>query len=156
MIRRHTRSERGAALVEMAVVLPLFVLMIFGMIEASWAFAQANDVRHGAREGARLAAVAYPGLETVGEIGAEVCDRMDIAGAYAVVVSFGTPEGDGSRGSEGTVTVTLSYSSITGSLDQWFGGKAIGSSVDFVVEAPISGASSWWTDVGNGIASHSC
>ena len=100
------------------------------MIEASWAFAQANDVRHGAREGARLAAVAYPGFETVGEIGAEVCDRMDIAGGSGVVVSFGTPEGDGSRGSEGTVTVALSYSSITGSLDQWFGGTAITSMLD--------------------------
>jgi Flp pilus assembly protein TadG len=47
------RSQRGAALVELAVILPLFVLLIFGMIEAGWAFAQANDVRHGAREGRR-------------------------------------------------------------------------------------------------------
>ena len=50
-------QESGAALVEMAVILPLLVLLLFGVIEASWAFAQANDVRHGAREGARLAAV---------------------------------------------------------------------------------------------------
>ncbi len=41
----HRASERGAALVEMAIILPLLVVLIFGGIEASWAFAQANDVQ---------------------------------------------------------------------------------------------------------------
>jgi len=150
------RKERGAALVEMAIVLPLFVLMVFGMIEASWAFAQANDVRHGAREGARLAAVGASPYQSVAELGAEICDRMDIAGGYAVTITFGTPTGDGSRGSEGQVSVSLSYTSITGALDQWFGGTTIDSSIDFVIESPISGSSTWWTDVGGGSASHSC
>jgi Flp pilus assembly protein TadG len=78
MTRRSTRSERGAALVEMAVVLPLFVLMIFGMIEAGWAFAQPNDVRHGAREGARMAAVND--LDDVATITSDVCGRMELSG----------------------------------------------------------------------------
>jgi len=165
----RSRSQRGAALVEMAVVLPLFVLMIFGMIEASWAFAQANDVRHGAREGARLAAVAAIPYQSVEDIGAEVCDRMDIAGGYEVIVTFGTnppssgpsnPIDDGSRGSEGQIEVSLSYTSITGALDQWFGGKTISSTIEFVIEAPISGASQWWTEAAtppaSGTASHPC
>jgi Flp pilus assembly protein TadG len=156
MIRLTKRPERGAALVEMALILPLFVLLLFGMIEASWAFAQANDVRHGAREGARLAAVGADPFETVDQIGNEVCDRMDIAGNSAVVITFGATDGDGSRGSEGTITVSLTYASITGALDQWFGGKMIGSSIDFVVEAPIDGSSKWWTDVGNGVGGISC
>ena len=156
MTRRFSRSERGAALVEMAIILPLFVILVFGMIEASWAFAQANDVRHGAREGARLAAVAASPYESVSEIGAEVCSRMDVAGSYAVVINFATPTGDGSRGSEGTVSVTLTYASVTGALDQWFGGNTIASDIDFVVEAPISGAGTWWTDVAGGTGSYSC
>lgn len=156
MTRRFSRSERGAALVEMAIILPLFVILIFGMIEASWAFAQANDVRHGAREGARLAAVAATPFESVSEIGTEVCDRMDIAGGYAVVINFATPTGDGSRGSEGTITVTLTYASVTGALDQWFGGTTIDSQVDFVIESPISGSATWWDDVGNGSGGHTC
>lgn len=149
-------NERGAAIVEMAVILPLFLMMIFGMIEASWAFAQSNDVRHGAREGARLAAVAASPYESVTEIGAEVCGRMDLAGGSAVTVAFATPTGDGTRGSEGTITVTLTYSSITGALDQWFGGKLIKSEVDFAVESPTSGSATWWDDVGSGTTSVSC
>ncbi len=156
MKAHRTRSQRGAALVEMAVVLPLFVLMIFGMIEASWAFAQANDVRHGAREGARLAAVAAYPYESVSQIGIEVCDRMDIAGGYAVTITFNTLKGDGSRGSEGRIDVSLGYTSITGALDQWFGGKTISSTIDFVIEAPISGASTWWTEAATPPASHPC
>jgi Flp pilus assembly protein TadG len=156
MTRRFSRSERGAALVEMAIILPLFVILVFGMIEASWAFAQANDVRHGAREGARLAAVGASPYESVSEIGTEVCDRMDIAGGYAVVVTFAGPDGDGSRGSEGSISVTLTYTSVTGALDQWFGGAVISSDVDFIVEAPISGAATWWGDVSSGTVSHTC
>ena len=59
----------------MAFTLPLLLLLLFGIIEASWAFSQQNNIRHGAREGARLAAVDYG---TVATIGQEVCDRMDI------------------------------------------------------------------------------
>ena len=69
------RREQGASLVEFAVILPLLVMLIFGVIEASWAFAQHNDVRHGAREGARLSAVDHG---TLPQIGQEVCDRMDL------------------------------------------------------------------------------
>ncbi|MCL1593849.1 MAG: pilus assembly protein [Actinomycetia bacterium] len=155
-MKMKERSERGAALVEMAVILPVFLLMMFGMIEASWAFASANDVRHGAREGARLAAVGAAPFESVDEIGAEVCSRMDIAGGSGVTVTFATPTGDGSRGSEGTIIVSLNYSSLTGSLDSWFGGKVIDSDIDFVIESPITGASTWWDDVGGGGASYSC
>jgi Flp pilus assembly protein TadG len=156
MMRVTNRRERGAALVEMAIILPLFLLMVFGMIEASWAFAQANDVRHGAREGARLAAVSADPYQSVSQIGAEVCSRMDIAGGYPVLITFAAKDGDGSRGSEGSITVSLTYSSITGAVDQWFAGKKIDSSIDFVIEAPITGPGQWWDDVGGGSSSYSC
>jgi hypothetical protein len=54
--RRRT-DERGAALVEFALIsVPLF-LILFGTIEFGWAFFQLNDIRHGAREGIRLVVV---------------------------------------------------------------------------------------------------
>lgn len=146
-------TERGAALVEMAVVLPLLVLLLFGMIEASWAFALANDARHGAREGARLAAVDFGDVATIGQ---EVCDRMD-ASTATVVVTLGDASGGvdaGGRGSEGEITIALSYSSLTGILDQFFGAKTLTSDISFIVEQPIAGTAQWWTSGGS--SSYTC
>jgi Flp pilus assembly protein TadG len=49
--------ERGATLVEFALVLPLLMLFIFGAIDFGWAFAQNINIRGAVREGARLAVV---------------------------------------------------------------------------------------------------
>ena len=51
------RSERGASVVEFAIVAPLLFLLLFGIIDFGWAFSQNLDVKPAAREGARLAAV---------------------------------------------------------------------------------------------------
>jgi len=81
---------------------------------------------------------------------------MDVAGGTGVSVTFAAPMGDGSRGSEGRIAVSLNYSSLTGSLDQWFGGRVITSDIDFIVEAPISGESTWWSNVVGGTVSYTC
>ncbi len=47
------RSERGAALVETAIILPLIILITFGMIEFSMAYRDASTVADSARAGAR-------------------------------------------------------------------------------------------------------
>ena len=44
-------------MVEFALVAPLLFLLVFGIIDFGWAFSQNLDVKHAAREGARLAAV---------------------------------------------------------------------------------------------------
>ena len=59
-VARRTRpvlGERGAALVEFAVLLPLVVLLTFGIIEFGIAFNDFISVRNGTREGARLGVV---------------------------------------------------------------------------------------------------
>ncbi len=147
-IRRHPR-ETGAALVEFAIILPLVVLLLFGIVEASWAFSQANDARHGAREGARLAAVDWGDVTA---IATEVCDRMDIGGS-TVTVTLGaatSPADPGDRGSEGRITVQVTYQSITGFLDTWLGGKQITSDIDFNLEQPITGEAAWWNSGAGG------
>lgn len=47
--------RRGAALVEMAIVLPIFLMVSFGIIEFGRAMMVANMVTNSAREGARMA-----------------------------------------------------------------------------------------------------
>ena len=83
-------DDRGASLVEFALVMPLLVLLLFGIIEFGYLFAQHLDVRHGAREGARMASVAYDPQDWGGispeaakhnmrRMIVETCERMDFA-----------------------------------------------------------------------------
>jgi Flp pilus assembly protein TadG len=59
-VARRTRpifGERGAAMIELAILLPIVVLLTFGIIEFGIAFNDYISVRNGTREGARLAVV---------------------------------------------------------------------------------------------------
>ncbi len=142
--RRGREGERGASLVEFALLLPLLIVLIFGIIEASWAFAQHNDIRHGAREGARLAAVDYGNLAQVGQ---EVCDRMDLVYPATNPQVTLTPQGaDGNIGGLGQVTVQGNLRTLTGLLDGFFGGIQLRSTVEFRLEQPVgaSDVAQWW------------
>jgi len=55
---RHPDSRQGAAAVETALVLPLFFLIVFGIIEFGRAFMVAQLLTNAAREGARAAITA--------------------------------------------------------------------------------------------------
>ncbi|UDY35131.1 TadE family protein [Dermatobacter hominis] len=57
------RRERGAALVEFALVVPIFVLLVMGIIDFGMAFNDYNSVRQGVREGARQIVVADWGTD---------------------------------------------------------------------------------------------
>jgi hypothetical protein len=150
---RFARGERGAALVEMAMILPVIVLLLFGIIEMSWLFAQANDVRHGAREGARLAAVNWGDTSA---IGSEVCDRMDLGDGTLVITFADGSAGvdDGARESVGRILVELTPNSLTGMFDGLMNGNTITSDIDFVLEQPITPEAYWWNDGDGG--SYTC
>jgi Flp pilus assembly protein TadG len=57
LARRLSPSERGAALVEFALVAPLLLLIVFGVIDFGIAFANYENVRSGTRDAARMAVV---------------------------------------------------------------------------------------------------
>jgi hypothetical protein len=66
MLRTHRnqaqerlRGDRGAALAELAIVLPLVLLLLLGMLDFGKAFREWIEETHLASEGARLAAVNY-------------------------------------------------------------------------------------------------
>ncbi len=65
--RRAREDESGASLVEFALILPLFVVLIFGMITGGIAVSQQNSVKNAAREAGRFAAVSPKGT-TPGEL----------------------------------------------------------------------------------------
>ena len=51
------KKERGASAVEFAIILPILVILIFGIFEFAIAFNNYITITHAAREGARRAAV---------------------------------------------------------------------------------------------------
>ena len=63
MNRRRPRGseERGAALVEFALVLPLLLVVIAGIVDFAFLFQRYEVITNAAREGARLASLSSPG-----------------------------------------------------------------------------------------------
>ena len=150
MARRH-KSERGANLVEFALVAPFLILLLFGIIEFAWVFAQDLTVKHGAREGARLAAVTF-GVDTAA-LTTETKSRMNISDPATVTVSYcvdptivgnaGAVEpGDGIE-----VTVSQPRAPLTGILDWALSAvPTLTSTVEIRAEQTPTG---YWTSTGS-------
>jgi len=62
LVRRSTThsddQRRGAALVEMALVLPIFLTVVFGIVEFGRAMMVSQMITNSAREGARMAVIS--------------------------------------------------------------------------------------------------
>jgi Flp pilus assembly protein TadG len=58
MIMKMLRNTKGASAVEFAILLPLLVLMLFGLIEFSLLFFNKQVITNASREGARAGIVA--------------------------------------------------------------------------------------------------
>lgn len=63
MTHHGRRGERGQGLVEMAMVLPVLLLLIIGMFEFARAWNAKQVITDAAREGARLAVVGNGGTQ---------------------------------------------------------------------------------------------
>lgn len=129
---RRLRGDGGASAVEFALVAPLLFLLIAGTIEFGWAFHQTMDLRHGARESARLVAVNYRSTSTASgdtqrnQIVAAACDRMDATADVAITLDR---LGTASVGGTTEVTITRPLRTLTGMLDFALAGKTLTSSV---------------------------
>ena len=84
MRARHPRSERGAAAVEMALVLPLLLVLLFGIIGYGYMLSFRQAISQSAAEGARTAAVLSASLPDA-EIGSRARAAVnDALGSYGV------------------------------------------------------------------------
>jgi len=50
---RRLRDQRGAAVVEFALIVPILVMLVFGIVDFGWAMNRDTLVNNAAREGAR-------------------------------------------------------------------------------------------------------
>jgi hypothetical protein len=127
--RGSANSDRGAAAVEFALLLPLLVLLVFGMIDFGRAINAQITITQAAREGARV--LALPGGTTVGSDGLPAYqDRAIAAGTglgltggpggnitdlpdTSATPETGCPAGSGSTGDDAVVKVTYTFTFLT-------------------------------------------
>lgn len=75
-LRRRSEQRHGAAVVETAVVLPVYILLVFGIIEFGHAHLVVNLLQSGCRNGARMGSTAGP---TTAEVIARVRQTLGAA-----------------------------------------------------------------------------
>jgi Flp pilus assembly protein TadG len=124
--RGSVNSDRGAAAVEFALLLPLLVLLVFGMIDFGRAINAQITITQAAREGARV--LALPGGTTKQADGyAAYQDRAVLAGNglgftasnvtdlpdQSATPETGCPAGSGSTGDDAVVQVTYKFTFLT-------------------------------------------
>lgn len=128
-ISRLRKRDTGAQLVEFALLAPLLLLLLLGIIEFGYLFGQYNEVRHGAHEGARLAAVDDASL------GTNTCNAMNLGGTVAVDFDLtGT-----AIGSQASVEVDLTVDSLSGlGLIEAFLPSNLTTQADFKLEQPAT------------------
>jgi Flp pilus assembly protein TadG len=105
----NRRSQRGANLVEAALVLPLLILLTFGIIELGHAYSVYQTITNGAREGARYSVAPAPGTSTLPadtDVKAHVCNYLQ-AGAVSCATA---------ATAHATVSVCQSCPAATGGL----------------------------------------
>jgi Flp pilus assembly protein TadG len=102
--RHKEKKARGAAVVEFAVVAPLLLTLLFGIIEYGYVFMVRQTAIHAAREACRIAV-----LQTTTDPYTEVTDRVEqtlgatglAAGEYTVTLTHASQ-------ADPTETVTIS------------------------------------------------
>ena len=103
-------SPKGQALVEFVLIIPIFILLVIGIIEFGNLLMTMNLLTNASREGARIAAVTDPDASLVQTT---VDGILNSAGYTALTISITGPV---SITREVTVTVQITYISITGGI----------------------------------------
>lgn len=125
--RRYGRGERGQSLVEFVLVLPVFLLLLFAIIDFGMGFHAWLTVTNSAREGARLGAVG--GTQT--QIIQRVRDTADTLNQSKLTVNVTNAQG--APGQSVIVAVSYDYDLIT-PLDNILGmisGGSLGPTLTF-------------------------
>jgi Flp pilus assembly protein TadG len=119
LLRHISREQGGQALVEFALVLPVLVLLLFGMLDFGKAYNYWNDANHLTAQGARFAVVnRKPDPANAASLQAQIRNQADTAelrsGGTATVASpaqvcVDFPTGSSNVGEPVRVRMTFTY-----------------------------------------------
>jgi len=110
-LRKGLRSESGASAVEFALLLPVLMMILFGIIEFGFALYQQAILTNASREGARLGIVQSIPAITTAQINAAIDTYLNPTGINPANVSRTIVAG-GPTGTPVRVTLTLPYTFV--------------------------------------------
>jgi hypothetical protein len=91
-LRRRHASERGQGLVEFAMVVPLFMLLLLGLLEFGFVFDHTMTLNYATREGARSGAAFAAGNATTMPCSTSIdVDKHVVAAIERVLEAPGSP-----------------------------------------------------------------
>lgn len=147
--------ERGIVAVEFALIAPVLILLLFGIVDFGVAFNDLSNVRQAVREGARAAAVANfgtsAGCTTTGTVDATslgssiICStKNQISGPTDVRVGIWIlPGHEWAQGEPVTVCAQYTVRSITGLTDRIMANRVVTARSQFRIEVPLSAGQSF-------------
>lgn len=117
-MKKLIRNQRGQSVVEFALVLPLLLLIVFGVTEFGRAWMTLNVLTAAAREGARTAVVTAPDVVAVNARITELCAAGRVTPTNVTIT--GPDPADPDR--RVTVTVQADFQVLTGAILGTFSG----------------------------------
>ena len=129
--RKRLRPQRGVAVVEMAVLLPVFLVIILGIVEFGRAYNVEHLLANAARMGARRSVVDGSTNTAVEQMVKDFCvSNLNVSASdITVVITVGTVSGaDLSTATTGdlvTLTVSVDFDDVSLIPGSYLGGKQL-------------------------------
>ncbi|MBK7420398.1 MAG: TadE family protein [Nitrospira sp.] len=105
----HRMNQRGVAAVEFALLLPVLIMVLFGIIEFGIALSRQQVLDTASREGARLGIRQVVPRPTAADIQAQARRVFTQAGVTGVVPTIAVTGAGGPSGTDLIVTVSAPY-----------------------------------------------
>ncbi len=123
-----SKKENGAVAVEFALVLPILITLVLGIMEFGWAFFLNGSAAGAAREGARWMAIDddRSSAESAAREAFIVDDPSLVSIGIRVEDATGASVTDCASGTRVSVTVEYSYGSLVGYFGDGFVAKGTG------------------------------
>ncbi len=106
-------GEAGQAVVEFALLLPILVALVMGVLDMARAYSILQVVTNASREGARAGIIPS---NTVADVTATVDTFLSAAGQTGCSTTSTNAGDTGSAGDATAVTVSCSFTALTGTL----------------------------------------
>jgi Flp pilus assembly protein TadG len=128
---RRKNGEKGQALVEFALLFPIFLLLLFAIIDFGMGFYSWITVTNAAREGARLGVVMATSQQIEDRV-YQTADLPNESTQMTVTVTNAADQG-GQPGDSVTVRVDYDYDLITplAGIVSFFSGNVLGPTLTF-------------------------